>query len=78
MKRVVACGGIHKGERFRHCFLPAIKVAIDVQEPLTTRTFLRHPEPTLPVSGYAAAGGLVERLIVRQAFDSTVQAAVAS
>ena len=45
-------------------------VAIDIQEPLTARTRLRHPEPTLPVSGFAAAGGLVELVLAIDASTS--------
>lgn len=32
LRRVLGSGGIYKGERFRQCFLPALKVALDLIE----------------------------------------------
>jgi hypothetical protein len=48
-------------------------ISIEVEEPDTERTFLRHPDPRMPVSGFATAaeGGLVELILAIDASTST-------
>ena len=48
-------------------------ISIEVQEPRTERSFLRHPDPRLPVSGFAAAGegGQMELILAIDASIST-------